>query len=113
MKRTIYLSIIVFTLLTVACNRPKDKTTQPIVDNNQTTTDSIYNSNPKVMALLQNIYNNELPFEFLSAKMKTKAQMGNINQSFNTQLRWHKNNKIWMTMSIFGYEGAKDLIEPY
>ena len=39
--------------------------------------------------------------------MKTKATWDGRNQSFNTQMRWDKGQKIWMSMTVIGIEGAR------
>jgi len=49
-------------------------------------------------------------FDFLSAKMRVSASLNGKNQSFNTLLRWQKGRQIWMSMSLFGIEGARVLI---
>lgn len=49
-------------------------------------------------------------FKEMSAKLKVTANMNGKSQSFTTQIRWHKNKKIWMSMSIIGIEGVRMLI---
>ncbi len=63
-----------------------------------------------VSSLLKHLKNNELPFTELAAKMKTKVSSPNLNQSFTTNIRWKKGEKIWLSMSIIGIEGARVLI---
>lgn len=63
-----------------------------------------------VQALLKHVKNNELPFKELSAKLKTKVSSPSLNQSFTTNIRWKKGEKIWLSMSIIGIEGARVLI---
>lgn len=60
--------------------------------------------------VLNAIYANELKFNTLYSKIKTKATIEDKTQSFTTQLRWHKNKKMWMSMTIIGIEGARVLI---
>ena len=62
------------------------------------------------LALMKHVQSNVLPFKELSAKMKTKMVSSTINQSFTTNIRWKKGEKIWLSMSIIGIEGARVLI---
>ncbi len=63
-----------------------------------------------VVVLLKGLKSNELPFQELTAKMKTKVSSPTLNQSFTTNIRWKKGEKIWLSMSIIGIEGARVLI---
>jgi len=63
-----------------------------------------------VQAIFTHLKNNELPFKELSAKLKTKVVSPSLNQSFTTNIRWKKGEKIWLSMSIIGIEGARVLI---
>jgi len=63
-----------------------------------------------VVALLKGLKANELSFQELTAKMKTKVSSPTLNQSFTTNIRWKKGEKIWLSMSIIGIEGARVLI---
>lgn len=65
---------------------------------------------PNVKALLTQLKNNEINFKELSLKLKTKVSSPDLNQSFTTNIRWKKNEKIWLSMSIIGIEGARVLI---
>jgi hypothetical protein len=49
-------------------------------------------------------------FKEMSAKLRVTAKMNGSQQSFNAQMRWHKGEKIWMSMSILGIEGVRVLI---
>lgn len=64
----------------------------------------------KAQGLLKHLKNNELPFTELALKLKTKVTSPELNQSFTTNIRWKKNEKIWMSMSIIGIEGVRVLI---
>ncbi len=50
-------------------------------------------------------------FKFLQAKMKATAVLNGSVQSFNTVMRWEKGKRIWMSMSLFGIEGVRTLID--
>lgn len=50
-------------------------------------------------------------FEYLKAKFRATASLNGSTQSFNTQMRWHKSQKIWLSMSLFGIEGVRVLID--
>lgn len=63
-----------------------------------------------VLLLLKQLKSNEPVFSALAGKMKTKVSSPNLNQSFTTNIRWKKGEKIWLSMSIIGIEGARVLI---
>lgn len=63
-----------------------------------------------VSSLLAKVNNNEIVFKELALKLKTKVTSPDLNQSFTTNIRWKKNEKIWLSMSIIGIEGARVLI---
>jgi len=110
-------SIIIIVLVVVACKHtkkvasttPTTTTTTP-----KTTTPTVVQPTPVVDAKANNVLNkiklNELNFKEMSAKMKTKVNSSALNQSFTTNIRWKKGEKIWMSMSIIGIEGARLLI---
>ncbi|HUH74345.1 MAG TPA: DUF4292 domain-containing protein [Chitinophagales bacterium] len=52
-----------------------------------------------------------LDFKYLQAKMKTNATLNGKAQGFNALLRWEKGEKIWMSMSLFGIEGVRALVD--
>jgi hypothetical protein len=64
----------------------------------------------KAQALLMHLKKNELQFTELAIKLKTKVTSPELNQSFTTNIRWKKNEKIWLSMSIIGIEGVRVLI---
>lgn len=64
----------------------------------------------KVQQVLQAMHAQELKFTEMQGKMKTKATWDGRTQSFNTQLRWKKGQKMWMSMSVIGIEGARVLL---
>lgn len=108
MKKYYYI-LIACLLLFVACKHTKVISTSPT---SQKTIINSTNSNADVKALelLAKIKKDELPFQELSAKMKTKITSNTLNQSFTTNIRWKKGEKIWMSMSIIGIEGMRILI---
>ncbi len=55
---------------------------------------------------------NLLQFDQLKARIKVKSDLNGSRQSFNADLRWEKDEKIWMSFSIFGIEGVRVLLEP-
>jgi hypothetical protein len=65
---------------------------------------------PKIQNILNAVYANELKFNTFYAKIKTKATIDGRTQSFSTQMRWQKNQKIWLSMTIIGIEGARVLM---
>ncbi len=60
--------------------------------------------------LLSHLKANEPVFNEIAARMKTKLSTSSINQNFITNIRWKKGEKIWMSMSIIGIEGARVVI---
>ncbi len=60
--------------------------------------------------ILEQLKSNELSFKEIVAKLKTKVSSPSLNQSFTTNIRWKKGEKIWLSMSIIGIEGARVLI---
>ncbi|MCO5248538.1 MAG: DUF4292 domain-containing protein [Chitinophagales bacterium] len=52
-----------------------------------------------------------IDFDFLKAKMRATARLNDQVQSFNTNIRWQKGKRIWMSMSLFGIEGMRVLID--
>ena len=64
----------------------------------------------EIQGMLNAIHANELSFSELVGKMKTKATWEGRTQSFTTQMRWKKGEKIWMSMSVIGIEGARVLM---
>jgi hypothetical protein len=124
-KQALYILIF---FITLSCNTTKktkksktqDSITQTthsnVVDTIKkvtTTTKPTTTSKPidsKIQKILTAIAANELSFTNFYAKIKTKATIDTKKQSFSTQLRWQKNNKMWMSMSIIGIEGARVLI---
>lgn len=52
-----------------------------------------------------------IDFEYLQAKMKANATLNGKTQGFNGLLRWKKGEKIWMSMSLFGIEGVRALVD--
>lgn len=68
------------------------------------------NIDPNVAKTLQQLQKNQLVFKELSARLKTKVKSPDLNQSFTTNIRWKKGEKIWLSMSIIGIEGVRVLI---
>lgn len=64
----------------------------------------------KVEQLFAKLHDDRLAFSELAAKLKTRVASPSMNQSFTTNIRWKKGEKIWMSMSIIGIEGARVLI---
>ncbi|MCB0511180.1 MAG: DUF4292 domain-containing protein, partial [Bacteroidetes bacterium] len=116
------LSIFLFAvIIIVACSptkkakkskKKKDDTITTVVDTIKTPEIPKIPSvkDPEIQNILNQIAANELKFTTFYSKVKTKATIDDKTQSFTTQLRWHKYNKIWMSMSIIGIEGARVLI---
>lgn len=68
------------------------------------------NIDANVAKTLTNLKKNQLEFKELSARLKTKVHSPDLNQTFTTNIRWKKGEKIWLSMSIIGIEGMRVLI---
>jgi hypothetical protein len=53
-----------------------------------------------------------LEFSEMKARFRIKADLNGDRRSFNADIRWDRNNKIWMSFSIFGIEGVRALFTP-
>ena len=108
-KKIILCSLLLPLLLLSSCHRSKTitKTEIPVPLAPVVVTPAV---DPNVQALLKQLKTNEIPFKELAAKLKTKVSSPDLNQSFTTNIRWKKGEKIWLSMSIIGIEGARVLI---
>lgn len=109
---SLYVTLI---LPTSSCHRTKSvtKTSTPEAPAPQVTTPpatQFHKADSKVEAILKQLHNNVISFDEIALKLKTKINSSELNQSFTTNIRWKKNEKIWMSMSIIGIEGARVLI---
>lgn len=50
-----------------------------------------------------------LQFDELKARFKIKADLNGDSKSFNADMRWKNDEQIWMSFSIFGFEGIRAL----
>ncbi|QQR99144.1 MAG: DUF4292 domain-containing protein [Sphingobacteriales bacterium] len=124
-----YLLYCIISIAIISCNTAKKTTKSKQADSSITTTqknsDTTKTTKPttptttqptekpidaKIQKILDAIASNELQFTNFYSKIKTKATIDQKKQSFTTQLRWLKNKKMWMSMSIIGIEGARVLI---
>src|SRR5947208_3208002 len=103
-SRILQLTYVAAIIFITSCHHPKSISTTTTSPSGKTQTGKI-DGNAK--ALLQHLKNNELQFSELTARMKTKVSSPSLNQSFTTNIRWKKGEKIWMSMSIIGIEGGR------
>jgi hypothetical protein len=110
-KTTHYFFLIIFLVGIIGCHNTKKIKKS---DTTQVTTPTVpvpaTNVNANVQQMLTLMQKNELQFKELTAKLKTKVSSPDLNQSFTTNIRWKKGEKIWLSMSIIGIEGARVLI---
>lgn len=100
---------ILFVFAVSACHHPKNiSKTEPAKTVIQNPVVKPIDS--KVRLLLKQLKNQEPEFKELAAKLKARVASSSINQSFTTNIRWKKGEKIWLSMSIIGIEGARVLI---
>ncbi|MBK9330661.1 MAG: DUF4292 domain-containing protein [Sphingobacteriales bacterium] len=105
------IKVVVMILVITGCSQTKRTATTPLKPLPPATQKpAVTPIDANVMALLKELKSNELPFQELSARMKTKVSSPTLNQSFTTNIRWKKGEKIWLSMSIIGIEGARVLI---
>lgn len=109
----IFYVILIFT--TLSCHHTKNvskssKTTTTAPSSAQPPIQNFQKADEKAEALLKQLNQNIITFNELAIKLKTKINSSEINQSFTTNIRWKKNEKIWLSMSIIGIEGARVLI---
>lgn len=64
--------------------------------------DSVYS---KVVA-------NQIQYKTLSERCNLTWDDGNTAQQFNASIRLRKDSLIWMSLGMFGFEGARVLISP-
>jgi hypothetical protein len=50
-----------------------------------------------------------LQFDALKARFKIKADLNGESRSFTADIRWQKDQQIWMSFSILGFEGVRAL----
>jgi hypothetical protein len=110
-RKTIFIAICMASLAFISgCHHPKNMSESSKATPSISPSPEI--SDPGIRALLTQLRNSEPSFREMSARMKTKVTSPSLNQSFTTNIRWKKGEKIWMSMSIIGIEGARVLITP-
>ena len=55
---------------------------------------------------------NQIPYKTLSERTTLTWDDGNTAQQFNSNIRAKKDSLIWMSLGMFGFEGARVLISP-
>ena len=63
-------------------------------------------------SLLSKISANQIQYKTLSERTILTWDDGNTAQQFNASIRVKKDSLIWMSLSMFGFEGARVLISP-
>jgi len=111
--KKIFFALAVF--LATACHHTKKIAKTTTTSKTQIPTTPSLKETPtivdgKAQALLKHLKDNELQFTELAIKLKTKVTSPELTQSFTTNIRWKKNEKIWLSMSIIGIEGVRVLI---
>lgn len=101
-KQLLFFAILFGIVLTSSC---KKKVRLQFDDNIQVTGEKSYDVIPSPADSV--IVN----FKYLQGKMRATAVLNGSTQSFNAIMRWEKGQKIWMSMSLFGIEGVRALID--
>jgi hypothetical protein len=60
--------------------------------------------------LTTNLKANELRFDWLKAKLNAEAFIDSSDNSFSVSLKMKRDSVIWMSLTVFGIEGARILI---
>ncbi len=68
--------------------------------------------NVKAKEVVQILDTLNVEFDELKARFRVNADMNGQSRSFNADLRWMADQKIWMSFSIFGFEGVRALFTP-
>jgi len=89
------IAIVLVLFVAISCNR-------------NTVQISTY-ENIKVKDLMTVMDTSFLEFDELKARFKIKADLNGNSRSFNADIRWEKEEQIWMSFSIFGFEGLRAL----
>ena len=95
--RQLYYLLFIIAMFFSSCNKKTAVTKSP--------------ENLRSNEVLSFMQNNLLQFDQLKARIKVKADLNGDRQSFNADLRWERDKKIWMSFSIFGIEGVRVLLE--
>lgn len=109
--------LVLFSVAFSGCKHRKEiaktlvkQDTLPVVKPTPENVAPVKTTDPNVAKTLLQLQKNELAFKELSARLKTKVKSPDLNQTFTTNIRWKKGEKIWMSMSIIGIEGMRVLI---
>lgn len=87
--------LLLFTLAISSCNRK--------------TIESSNYENLKAKDIVGVMDTLHLQFDELKARFKIKADLNGDTKSFNADMRWKNDEQIWMSFSIFGFEGIRAL----
>ncbi|HLP53232.1 MAG TPA: DUF4292 domain-containing protein [Chitinophagales bacterium] len=62
--------------------------------------------------VLTRVQANQIPYKTLSERTVLTWDDGNIAQQFNASIRVKRDSVIWMSLGMFGFEGARAFITP-
>ena len=99
-KKIHFPFFIAFLLLFQNCRTAKLATTIPI---------TIHQSNQSIFS---HIDSSMLNFNYLASKLSVKTNLNGKQQNFNANMKWKKNEQIWLSFSILGFEGVRISITP-
>lgn len=104
-NKTNSVFIISILLLSVACKSRKDKIVAPVVV--KPTIDTVGVSVITAESILKQTVTD---WTYFSSKIDMSYKNGSDSKSFDAAIRMYKDSIIWMSVSLFGIEGARILV---
>ena len=95
MKNSLFSALMV--LLILSCSRKIPESTEDFSD-------------ARMETIAEEIEKNQLQYENLEAKVRTSYRDDKSNLNFRTTIRIQKNEKIWISGGLFGFEAVRALI---
>lgn len=99
-KKIHFPFFIVFLLFFQNCKTAKLATSNPTT------------ANQPNQSIFSHIDSSLLNFKYLASKLSVKANLNGKQQNFNANMKWKKNEQIWLSFSILGFEGVRISITP-
>jgi hypothetical protein len=90
-----FFCLILVLTITLSCNR------------NAAPTNNF--NNIKAKDIVDVLDTTGIQFNELKARFKIKADLNGDSRTFNADIRWQKDQQIWMSFSILGFEGVRAL----
>jgi hypothetical protein len=104
-NRTNTWIILGFLLLSVACKSRKQKLIEPVV-----VTPKIDTVGVSVITAESILKQTVAEWTYFSSKIDMNYKSGSDSKSFDAAIRMYKDSIIWMSVSLFGIEGARIIV---